>query len=320
MVESKSFGVVSALGEVTQLVFRRMLGFAGLTMLFFAILIPVLLVLAAILFPVMTALGPDIATLDQGGLENLYDPLSPLSLFLMALNLVLLICFGGFFGAMSARAGLNVLTENAVDPFFAIGSGFKYMFGVGIVLLPVFVLASLPGYGQMFFLQGGTTIQDAAMTDGLSMQFYAGAQLIGSAVTLALIWVLAIFFVLTPTVLLYEGGGFGKLARSFRLTAGYRLPIALFLFLVYAAWFLIVALSIGVMFGLFSSTFATPSLGGVGVGTILMPMVVFVHLLFIVSAIGTGLMSLVGPIIYQRLLRLKEDQELNSFSSNSNDF
>ena len=131
---------------------------------------------------------------------------------------------------------------------------------------------------------------------------------------------LAIFFVLTPTVLLYEGGGFGKLARSFRLTAGYRLPIALFLFLVYAAWFLIVALSIGVIFGLFYSTFATPSSVGVGVGPILMSVVVFVPLLFIVSAIGTGLMSLVGPIIYQRLLRLKEDQKLNPFSSNSNDF
>ncbi len=103
------------------------------------------------------------------------------------------------------------------------------------------------------------------------------------------LWVYAVFSVMAPAVVI-ERVGFGGLGRSARLTKEYRWPI-IGAFLVLIICIIIINLVTGFVIGLIQAV------GGIAVSLVLYALL---------SAIGSGLGSILIALIYARLREIKE--------------
>ncbi|NDW02837.1 hypothetical protein [Jiella pacifica] len=102
------------------------------------------------------------------------------------------------------------------------------------------------------------------------------------------LWLLGVLSVFVPAIVV-EGAGFGALARSARLTKGYRWPLVGFVILVYVVFYLV-----GLAIGLF---------GGFLVG--LSP-ILFLALQGIVSGLAAAFASIAVAVAYARLREIKD--------------
>ena len=190
--------------------------------------------------------------------------------------------------AQSQQATQAVIVQN---PVVYVGAAVALPLLVYSLLTAVLVLAAYDARAGRDAAVGayvGTALKQILPLVLLSI---AAWLLIGLGFALLIVpglWLLGVLSVFVPAIVV-EGAGFGALARSARLTKGYRWPLVGFMILVYVVFYLV---------GLAISFF-----GGflVGISPIL-----FLALQGIVSGLAAALGSIAVAVAYARLREIKD--------------